>query len=129
MNFFHGDARLHTPACTQALLDHFNWKLFDHPPYSPDLTPSMWLGMIQPVHKGLKRKLLGRPWASGGDVEHTWVSCIQSQNKFIAGFSLQLGLPKTMIQNLLHKWLRLHAYKIQLRHGFSSTGFHKLAYP
>jgi transposase len=25
---------------TQALLEHFNWELFDHPPYSPDLTPS-----------------------------------------------------------------------------------------
>jgi hypothetical protein len=22
------------------LLEHFNWELFDHPPYSPDLTPS-----------------------------------------------------------------------------------------
>jgi hypothetical protein len=21
-------------------LEHFNWKLFDHPSYSPDLTPS-----------------------------------------------------------------------------------------
>jgi hypothetical protein len=28
-----------TAAHTQALLDHFNWKLFDHPPYSPDLAP------------------------------------------------------------------------------------------
>jgi hypothetical protein len=27
-------------AHTWALLEHFNWKLFDHPPYSPDLTPS-----------------------------------------------------------------------------------------
>jgi hypothetical protein len=29
-----------TAACTQALLDHFYWQLFDHPPYSPDLAPS-----------------------------------------------------------------------------------------
>jgi transposase len=27
-------------ARTQALLEHFNWELFDHPPYSPDLAPS-----------------------------------------------------------------------------------------
>jgi histone-lysine N-methyltransferase SETMAR len=31
----HDSARSHT-----ALLVHFNWELFDHPPYSPDLTPS-----------------------------------------------------------------------------------------
>jgi hypothetical protein len=24
----------------RALLDHFNWKMFDHLPYSPDLSPS-----------------------------------------------------------------------------------------
>jgi transposase len=29
-----------TAACTLALLEHFNWELFDHPPYSPDLAPS-----------------------------------------------------------------------------------------
>jgi hypothetical protein len=46
----HDDARLHTAACTRALLDHFNWELFDHPPYSPDLAPGdnhlfkNWLG-------------------------------------------------------------------------------------
>jgi transposase len=34
------NARPHTAACTRALLEHFNWELFDHPPYSPDLTPS-----------------------------------------------------------------------------------------
>jgi transposase len=22
------------------MLEHFNWELFDHPPYSPDLAPS-----------------------------------------------------------------------------------------
>jgi transposase len=45
----HDGARLHTAAHTQALLEYFNWELFDHPPYSPDLTPSNyhlknWLG-------------------------------------------------------------------------------------
>jgi hypothetical protein len=38
-----------TAAHTRALLEHFNWKLFDHRPYSPDLAPSdyhlkNWLG-------------------------------------------------------------------------------------
>jgi hypothetical protein len=36
----HDNARLHTTARTRALLEHFNWELFDHLPYSPDLTPS-----------------------------------------------------------------------------------------
>jgi hypothetical protein len=36
----HDNALPHTAASTQALLQHFNWKLSDHPPYSPDLTPS-----------------------------------------------------------------------------------------
>jgi transposase len=36
----HDNACLHTAASTWALLEHFNWELFDHPPYSPDLAPS-----------------------------------------------------------------------------------------
>jgi hypothetical protein len=35
-----GNAHPHTAARTQALLQHFNWELFDHPPYSPGLTLS-----------------------------------------------------------------------------------------
>jgi hypothetical protein len=36
----HDNARPHTAARTQALLGHFNWVLFNHFPYSPDLAPS-----------------------------------------------------------------------------------------
>jgi hypothetical protein len=35
----HDSVHSHTAACTQALLNRFNWKLFDHHPYSPDLAP------------------------------------------------------------------------------------------
>jgi hypothetical protein len=35
----HDNARPHTAARTRALLEHFNWELSDHPPYSPDLAP------------------------------------------------------------------------------------------
>jgi histone-lysine N-methyltransferase SETMAR len=31
---------VHSAANTRALLEHFNWKLFDHPPYSTDLASS-----------------------------------------------------------------------------------------
>jgi transposase len=34
------NARPHTAARTQAPLEHFNWKLSDNPPYSPEFTPS-----------------------------------------------------------------------------------------
>jgi hypothetical protein len=37
---FHENARPHTAFSTQALPDHFDWELFDHPPHSPDLSPS-----------------------------------------------------------------------------------------
>jgi transposase len=36
----HDNVHPHTAARTRALLEHFNWELFDHPPYSPDLAPS-----------------------------------------------------------------------------------------
>jgi hypothetical protein len=36
----HDSARPHTAAHSQALLEHFNWELFDHPPCSPHLAPS-----------------------------------------------------------------------------------------
>jgi transposase len=36
----HGNARQHTAARTRTLLEHFNWELFDHPSYSPDLSQS-----------------------------------------------------------------------------------------
>ncbi|KAJ4433931.1 hypothetical protein ANN_16250 [Periplaneta americana] len=36
----HDNARPHTAASTRELLDQFDWEIFDHPPYSPDLAPS-----------------------------------------------------------------------------------------
>jgi hypothetical protein len=36
----HGNARKHSAASIRAMLEHFNWELFDHLPYSPDLAPS-----------------------------------------------------------------------------------------
>jgi histone-lysine N-methyltransferase SETMAR len=38
--FRQDNVHLHTAACSQALLEHFIWELFDHPPYGPDLTPN-----------------------------------------------------------------------------------------
>jgi transposase len=36
----HDNVLPHTAAHSRALLEHFNWELFDHPPKSPDLAPS-----------------------------------------------------------------------------------------
>jgi len=36
----HDNMRPHTTAHTNALIKLFNGKIFDHPPYSPDLAPS-----------------------------------------------------------------------------------------
>ena len=36
----HENARPHTAACINVLIKLFNWEIFDHPPYSPDLAPS-----------------------------------------------------------------------------------------
>jgi histone-lysine N-methyltransferase SETMAR len=36
----HDSVHPRTAARTRALPGHFNWELFDHPPYNPDLTPS-----------------------------------------------------------------------------------------
>ncbi|GFW10842.1 histone-lysine N-methyltransferase SETMAR [Trichonephila clavipes] len=38
--FLHDNARPHTANVTKTLLREFDWDVFDHPPYKPDLTPS-----------------------------------------------------------------------------------------
>jgi hypothetical protein len=63
-----------------------------------------------------KQKFSGRPRTSEENVERIRQSCVRSPKKSIARRSLALGIPKTTIQNVLHKRLRLHAYKIQMKH-------------
>jgi transposase len=36
----HDNTHPHTAARTNSLIKLFNWEIFDHPPYSPDLAPS-----------------------------------------------------------------------------------------
>ena len=62
-----------------------------------------------------KQKSTGRPRTMEEDAECIRQSCIRSPKISIARRSVTLGIPKTTIQNVLHKSLRLHAYKIQLK--------------
>jgi len=54
-----------------------------------------------------KQKSTGRPQTSEETVEHIRQSCLRSPKKSVARRSLELGVPKTMIQNVVHKGLRL----------------------
>jgi hypothetical protein len=55
------------------------------------------------------------------DVERVRVSCVWNPKKSIVGLSLQLEIPKTVIQNELHMRMRLNAYKTKLRHGIKDN--------
>jgi hypothetical protein len=39
VELLHDNVSPYRTACTRALLEHFKWELFVHPPYSPDLAP------------------------------------------------------------------------------------------
>jgi hypothetical protein len=68
-----------------------------------------------------KQKSTGRLRTSEQIVDCIRQSCVRSPKISIARCSLELGVPKTTIQNVLHKHLRLHTYKIQPRHGIKVT--------
>jgi hypothetical protein len=38
----HDNVCPHGAACTWAILEHLNWELFDHLPYNPEITPSIY---------------------------------------------------------------------------------------
>ena len=73
-----------------------------------------WINQSKETGTVEKQKSTGRPRTSE-DVERIRQSCIRSPRKSTAHRSVTLGIPKTTIQNVLHKRLRLHAYKIQLK--------------
>jgi histone-lysine N-methyltransferase SETMAR len=43
--FLHDNARPHTARRTGSLMQEFSWEVFNHPPYSPDLAASDFLGV------------------------------------------------------------------------------------
>ncbi|GBL79037.1 hypothetical protein AVEN_48988-1 [Araneus ventricosus] len=68
----HGNARPHTAAATQELLDKFGWEIFDHPPYSPVFAPSDFHLFLK-----LKEFLGGKCFGSDEELENavtTWLN-------------------------------------------------------
>jgi transposase len=67
----HETALPHTAARTRALLEHFNWELFDHPRYSPDIAPSYYRLLIC-----LKNSLISERFSNNElmEVVKTWLS-------------------------------------------------------
>ena len=71
-----------------------------------------WYAQFHEIGSVDVKKSPGRPRTSDETVERIRRSCVRSPKKSIAKRSLQLGVPKSTIQNVLHKLFRLHAYKI-----------------
>jgi hypothetical protein len=67
----HDNARPYTTARNRALLEYFNWELFDHPSYSPHLAPSDYYLFIY-----LKNWLASKSFNSNELMEgiKTWLS-------------------------------------------------------
>ncbi|GBM36608.1 hypothetical protein AVEN_170776-1 [Araneus ventricosus] len=68
----HYNARPHTVAATQELLDQFGWEIFDHPPYSPDLAPRDFHLFLK-----LEEFLGGKRFGSDEELENavtTWLN-------------------------------------------------------
>ena len=111
----HDNARPHTAARTQALLQKFRWDLFDHTPYSPDLAPSdfhlfsqmkVWLGTQrlrvktnQELMDGVKDLLSSQPatFYHAGIVKlvSRYDKCLNSEGDYSSTLSLTSMLDRT----------------------------------
>ncbi|GBO17823.1 Histone-lysine N-methyltransferase SETMAR [Araneus ventricosus] len=76
-NAFKGIVLLHDSAlpdtahATQELLDQFGWGFFDHPPYSPDLSPSDFHLFFK-----LKEFLGGKRFGSDEELGNAVTTCL-----------------------------------------------------
>ncbi|GBM77125.1 Histone-lysine N-methyltransferase SETMAR [Araneus ventricosus] len=63
------NARPHAAAVTKELLDQFGWEFFNHPPYTPDLSPSDFHFFLK-----LKEFLGGKRFGSDEELENAVTS-------------------------------------------------------
>lgn len=85
------------------------------PPSRP--TIRAWYRRFKETGSVLKRTSSGRPSTSDADVARVQQAFIRSPSKSIRCASRQLQLPTTTVHRVLHKRLKLHAYKVQLLHA------------
>jgi len=81
--FLHDNAAAHRALATQTKLAYLGFQCLDHPPYSPDLTPSDYH-----LFPGLKKQLKGRHFSSDAEViaaAETWLDGNTSEF-FLSGF-------------------------------------------
>ncbi|KAJ8882410.1 hypothetical protein PR048_014218 [Dryococelus australis] len=84
----HDNAQLHSAAVTQQLLASFQWEVFDHPPYSPDLAPSDF--HLFPV---LKKWLRGWRFNTNDELQDTVTTWLNRQRQHSLRRVLQAGAP------------------------------------
>uniref|UniRef100_A0A0A9YJU3 Mariner Mos1 transposase n=2 Tax=Lygus hesperus TaxID=30085 RepID=A0A0A9YJU3_LYGHE len=67
--FFHDNARPHSANVTKELLRKFDWDIFPHPPYSPDLAPSDFF-----LFPSLKSHLGGRRFVNNEELDQAVIT-------------------------------------------------------
>jgi len=72
--FLHDNAPAHRVLATQKKLAYLGFQCLDHPPYSPDLTPSDYH-----LFAGLKNQLKGRHFSSDEEVIAAAETCLDGQ--------------------------------------------------
>ena len=70
----HDNARPHSAAQTQDLITSFKWEQMDHPPYSPDLAPNVFLLFLH-----LKKFLRGKRFDDDDDLKDAVQKWLTSQ--------------------------------------------------
>ena len=81
--FLHNNAPAHLALATQKKLTYLGFRFLDHPPYSPDLTPSDYH-----LFTGLKKQWKGRHFSSDAEViaaVETWLDGQTSDFFFLSG--------------------------------------------
>jgi histone-lysine N-methyltransferase SETMAR len=72
--FLHGNAPAHRAPVTQKKLAYLGFQCLDHPPYSPDLAPSVYQ-----LYLVLKKQLKGQKFSSDAEVFAAGETCLDGQ--------------------------------------------------
>ena len=70
----HDNARPHTANATNTQLQRFEWEVFDHPPYRPNLEPSDFL-----LFAHMKRCLGGQHFSTDNELQTTVENWLKAQ--------------------------------------------------